>query len=313
MEILGTYKKVMQRLCFNFPVEADVLRCFVKCLVMTHSASQKLDDSILGNSAFISKQDSSIKEVFSAAGILENGLFMLIEQISENPLPIDMLPPFPNELIDSTVNPESETINIGKEASSTWWDVLESILKSRERRSNFVFAAPMGRNELAWLGKVPNNWNEDKFEFSIIAVETLSLGLSLVKRFNRIDLIQGSSIARGLFMCAFAAGCVGRRLEEVRFRLGNASSIVDTDDNANIELEIEYLELLMTALTRSVEEMLTLGVMMTRDSKENGRVSIPNELIVAVNASGLEYVQLLQGGSRELVSILCKQIEKGGR
>lgn len=314
MEVLGVYKAVVQRLCFNFPDEADLLHCFVKCLVMTHSASQKKGDGLRGNSNFVGVQDLRIKEAFSTARLLENGLYMLTQQISENPLPRDMLPPFPIELTNLARKVDSEYVNVEKDVSKTWWDFFDDGLKATNGRYNFLFEAPMERSELKWFGKVPDKWNENKFEFSIVAVETLWMGLSLMKRFNRIDLFNESSVARGLFMCAIAAGCVGRRLEDARFRLGNGASIMQTDDNdENVELEVEYLELLFKALMRSVEEFLTLGSMLTGDLKEGGRTCILNQLVIAINASGVKGLPLLGGNSQELVSILCKQIETGER
>ena len=133
-------------------------------------------------------------------------------------------------------------------------DVLESILMSREDKSQtLTFPAPMTDQVL--ISTSPQNWTEDTFEYSIVAADILCLGLQLVKRSERSDLFNGSSLAFGLFRCAFAAKIVNDRLESVQASLQNSVHFMRTDNNlGNTELELEYLTMLASSLAQCVEQ-----------------------------------------------------------
>jgi hypothetical protein len=70
-----------------------------------------------------------------------------------------------------------------------------------------LFGAPVEqRGYGSWGVDAANKqWGELKFEYAIVAIDILMLGLSLVKRSGAMEMIERISFARGLCHCASAA------------------------------------------------------------------------------------------------------------
>ncbi len=307
IEIIGTYGGIIHRLCYNFPVQADFLRWFLKALVAASSVVKPLKRKIQ-----INKVEHTTKELISRAKFLDNGIVMLLEQLSENPLPRDMLPArMPRELKNSHASVGINIVNVEKDDSATWWDVLQNILTSRQDGSqSCTFPAPV--SDKIFIPSYSQKWSEDTFEYSIVAADTLCLGLQLLKRVERSDLFSGSSLASGLFRCVFAAKSVDDRLEIVRFRTMHSGHSMETGDNfGNMELELEYLKMLASSLAQCVEQLLMLCLQVC-DSKENQNLHVVKPIVVAIESSGIDSISLsaLSEERSEFIRILCDEIKK---
>ena len=305
IDVIGAYQTTIHRLCYNFPVQADFLRWFMKALVSASSVVKPLKKKIQ-----INKLDHN-EELISRARFLDNGIVMLLEQLSENPLPRDMFPErMPRELKNSRASVGSNMVNVEKDDSATWWDVLQNILTSRQDKSQTcTFPAPMIDQVL--MPTYSQKWSEDTFEYSIVAADTLCLGLQLLKRTERPDLFSGSSLACGLFRCAFAAKTVDGRLQNVRFKTTHSMHSMETDDNlGNTELELEYLTMLASSLAQCVEQLLMLCLQVC-DSKENKNERVLKQIVVAIESSGIDNVSLsvLTEERSEFITILCDEIK----
>jgi hypothetical protein len=315
IEIIATYRPTIDRLCYNFPVQADFLRCFLKALNLVFSFAKPIKKRFQGNT--INNSGPNFKEIISRAGFLENGIIMLLEQLSENPLPRDMLPErMPKELKESTgLAVSSNIVSVEKDNSSTWWDVLQQILTTRHGDGGTSkFLAPTGDQ----VFNPARSWNVDTFEYSIVASDILCLGLNLLKRMERTELLNGSDLARGrgLFRTFLAAKSVGDRLEHVRLKTTNTIHSMETDDNLgnNTELEFEYLELLGKSLASCVEQLLILCLQVCdSDLKENGQELVLKQIGIAIEASGIDNSSLLilSEERQEFIKILCEEIKNG--
>ena len=313
IEIIATYRPTIDRLCYNFPVQADFLRCFLKALNLIFSFAKPIKKRYQGNTIHNSGPD--FKEIISGRGFLENGIIMLLEQLSENPLPRDMQPErMPKELKESTGQAvRSNIVSVEKDNSSTWWDVLQQILTTTHGDcSTNKFLAPTGDQ----VFNPARSWNEDTFEYSIVASDILWLGLNLLKRMERTDLLNGSDLARGLFRTVLAAKSVGDRLEHVRLKTTNTIHSMETDDNFgnNTELEFEYLELLAKSLASCVEQLLILCLQVCdSDLKENGQELVLKQIGIAIEASGIDNssLSILSEERQESIKILCEEIKNG--
>jgi hypothetical protein len=200
---MALYNEVVRRLCYNFPAEADVLRWFMRCFLQALSLAQSVD----GNERLdlLAEHSSKLKRIFAETRLIDNGILMLCQQLWENPLPRDLLLQLPAELQKSQqTGPESRVVCVEKEAQRSWWDVLDGMLMAGDKSKRYSFDAPIGQSDF-WGTKSKKKWDENKFEYGVVAMDILSLGTSLLKRLNRLDLIDSSSIARGLYHCSFAA------------------------------------------------------------------------------------------------------------
>jgi len=305
-EIIGAYETTIQRLCYSFPVQADFLRWFLKALVSASSVAKPLKKKI-----HLDRLGREMKEIISPVRFLDNGIVMLLEQLSEYPLPRDMLPDhIPRELRNSEDSGGSQIVSIEKDYSATWWDVLKTILTARvdaDRVSN-IFPPPMGHQVL--MPMHAEKWSEDTFEYSIVAVDTLSLGLQLLKRTERSDLFKGSSLPRGLLRCIFAAKTVGDRLEYIRLKATHGIHSMETDDNlGNIELELEYVTLLASSLARCVEQLLMLCLQVC-DSKENGNEVVLKQILIAISGIDETTFRVVSEERSAFMTIVCEEIKK---
>jgi len=307
IEIIGAYQTIIQRLCYNFPAQADFLRWFLKVLVSASAFVRPLKKKLQ-----VKMPEFNKKAMSSLLEFINNDVVMLLEQLSENPLPRDVFPErMPRDLENPCNAGGSTIVHVEKDGSATWWDVLESILMSREDKSQtLTFPAPMTDQVL--ISTSPQNWTEDTFEYSIVAADILCLGLQLVKRSERSDLFNGSSLAFGLFRCAFAAKIVNDRLESVQTSLQNSVHFMRTDNNlGNTELELEYLTMLASSLAQCVEQLLMLCLQVC-DAKENKNEHVLKKIFVAIESSGIDRFSLsiLEEGTSEFITILCDEIKK---
>ena len=186
------------------------------------------------------------------------------------------------------------------------------MLASREKdRISTSFEAPLAQGATVWTTTTYGKWSETKFEYCVLALSVLSLGSSLLRRFNRLDLVDGASLARGIFRCSLAAGMVHQRLQEVERCSADLAS-------RQTSLENNYLTLLASSLAESVEQEVLLAIMFSDgSSKENnaGR-SQETAIATAISISGLQDATFLSpltdGTARtELLSALSKDIVQG--
>lgn len=202
-ETVAMYKEIILRLCYNFPAEADVLRWFMRCFVQALSLAQSVDHNERHD--LLAEHTSKLKRIFTKTKLIDNGILMLCQQLWENPLPQELLLQLPTELLPSEKGGlESRVVLLEKAARQSWWDVLDRMLMARDNSMLHSFEAPIGQSDF-WGTKNNKKWDENRFEYGIVAMDILSLGTSLLKRLNRLELVDGSSIARGVYHCSFAA------------------------------------------------------------------------------------------------------------
>jgi hypothetical protein len=79
LEIIGLRKGIVQRLCYNFPAEADVLRCFMWCFVQALSLSQPVN--VNERHDMLSDHNFKLKQKNSEAFFIENGILLLCQQL----------------------------------------------------------------------------------------------------------------------------------------------------------------------------------------------------------------------------------------
>jgi len=305
IEVIDVYQTNIERLCYEFPTQADFLRWFLKALVMASSVAKPLKKK-----NHLNKLGHDTKGIVLITRFFDNGIAMLLVHLSENPLPRDMLPDYmPRELKNLQDSITSKVVNIEKDNSSTWWDVLRSILASQTDGS-IKFAAPMGHEVL--MQTPLEDWSEDMFEYSIVAGDVLWLGLKLLRRTEQVDVFDGLSLARGLFRCVFASKTVGARLEKIRLRAKYSTHSMETDENfGNIELELEYLTLLVSSLEQCVEQLLMLCLEVC-DSRSNGNKLVQEQILVAIESSGIDKMKLgvLSEKRSDFLRIVCGEIKK---
>ena len=145
-------------------------------------------------------------------------------------------------------------------------------------------------------------------------MDTLSLALSLLKRLNYMESLDSASLARGLYICSFAAQTVGARHEEVSSLARNPSTQMETDDYRNVGLEAEYVSLLGTSISHCVEELMVMSYVLVGDSKENEGSSqlfctaLDN---VAMESKGVGLLSSMHDGADriKLVEYLCSKLK----
>ncbi|CAJ1964991.1 unnamed protein product [Cylindrotheca closterium] len=312
-ETMALYKMTIRRLCYNFPVEADVLRCFMRGFVQALSISQSGDPSL--QHSLLAEHSSKVKSIIAASGLVDTGIAMLCQQLWENPLPRDLLLQIPTPLKKSSVRPKSSVVNVETETERSWWDVLDTILLGKNMStSQFTFNAPVGNSDF-WGTKNDKKWNEDKFEYAIVAMDVLSLGTSLLKRLNRLDAIDSGSLACGLYHCAFAAQTLGIRMEEIQGLVSNPATMMDTGETRNVQLESEYLKLFGSSLSHSVEELVVLCHLLVGEVKENNKAAKSFSLVIdqiGIQSKGVGILESLSDGPSRLalVNQMCIEIKK---
>eukprot|EP00980_Cylindrotheca_fusiformis_P005425 scaffold1157_cov122-Cylindrotheca_fusiformis.AAC.17 len=197
------YKDIILRLCYNFPSEADILRWFMRCFIQALSLAQSVDSDQCHN--LLAEHSSKLKQLFTETKLLDSGILMLCQQLWENPLSQELLLQLPAELQPSEHSvQESRVVRVEKEAYRSWWDVLDRMLLARDSRKDYCFDAPIGQSDF-WGAKSNKKWDENRFEYGTVAMDVLWLGTSLLKRLNRLELIDSFSLARGIYHCSFAA------------------------------------------------------------------------------------------------------------
>ncbi|KAL3932469.1 MAG: hypothetical protein SGBAC_010840 [Bacillariaceae sp.] len=313
-ETLVLYKMTIQRLCYNFPVEADVLRWFMRGFVQASSLSQSVDRSL--EHSLLAEHSSKVKSIIADSGLVDTGIAMLCQQLWENPLPRDLLLQLPTELRKSPqVGPKSSVVNVETKTERSWWDVLDTILMGKNRSmSQFTFDAPVGNSDF-WNTQKKKKWDEDKFEYAIVAMDVLSLGTSLLKRLNRLDAIDGCSLACGLYHCTFASQTLGIRFEETQGFSSNPATMMDTDETRNLQLESEYLKLFGSSLSHCVEELLVLCHLLSGEVKENNKAAQFFGLVIdqmGIHSKGVGMLESLNDGPSRLalVNQMCTEIKK---
>jgi hypothetical protein len=323
LQIIKRYSGIMQRLCNNFPSDGDVLRLFMTCLVQASSLSQPVASA--DNRPLVPGQVSDFERIFAESEFLKNGIIMLCVQLSENPLPQELLAPLPYVLREDSKFVASNIVNISTgDDKLSWWNVLDKLLATKDNQ--FSFSAPVEQAGYGSWGVDATNkqWGELKFEYAIVAMDILTLGLSLMKRSDSMEMIERISFARGLCHCASAAtvSCslssenvygidvlswllmiiyrftilqlIEQRLIIVQnSRTLDADDAMETEEGMNRHLEVEYLTLLGTKLGRCVEELLVIALMRLRLLKEDGRMrqhfeEFSNLVSIALDHSGVE-------------------------
>jgi hypothetical protein len=204
LQTIKRYNGIIQRLCYNFPSDGDVLRLFMTCLLQASSLSQPVASA--DNRPLVPGQGSEFERIFAEGNFLKNGIIMLCVQLSENPLPQELLAPLPYGLRENSKVIASNIVNISaSDDKGSWWNVLDKLLATKHNQ--FSFSAPVEQSGYGSWGVDTANkqWGELKFEYAIVAIDILTLGLSLMKRSDSMEMIEIISFARGLCHCASAA------------------------------------------------------------------------------------------------------------
>ncbi len=206
MQILRHYKNTFQRLCCNFPYEGDILRAFLRCFVHATSTALPSDPS----ERYSHLQPSfhqAFQDLFSQEGFLENGVLIICKQLLEHPMPRWLLPPPPPSIKhDEKSTIDDSVVKVESDRLQSWWDVLEVLLASKGTESIYVFEPPIGSGDFGyWGNRNPAKWNENKFEYAIVAADVLSLCLSLLKKLDSCGSLGGMVLARGLHQLTLAS------------------------------------------------------------------------------------------------------------
>jgi hypothetical protein len=206
MRILRLYKNMFQRMCYNFPLEGDILRAFLRCLVEAACLASPTDLNEQFN-ALTPAFGRSFRELFAESGFLEGGIAVLCHQLLEYPLPNNLLPPPPQQLKPTADGgSENGVVKVESDKQKSWWDVLEIILSTRETESRFTLKAPVASSDFGyWNRQPPKSWSENKFEYAIVAADVLSLVLSLLKKLEQTVALDGTVLARGLYQYILAS------------------------------------------------------------------------------------------------------------
>mmetsp|Transcript_36228 Transcript_36228/g.87235 ORF Transcript_36228/g.87235 Transcript_36228/m.87235 type:complete len:2423 (-) Transcript_36228:173-7441(-) len=288
IDTLGVYRPILSSLCSNmFPRQADVLHDFLKCLALIVSVTNPISSD--GRSEMMSSQKQQLRESLTSKQFMEAGIARLVSTLWEHPLPRDLQRSvqLPADLTESTSMKRYEI--------PSWFDTLEVMLAARdsngEANAAVVFDAPSTHTTPSWAPSVNQNkkWSLAKFEYSIVALKILCIGSSILRRLNRLDLVDVNSLARGICRCSHGAKVVVQRLQDVKRMVGPGLHA-----GGSSELECQYLEVLASGLVESVEHELLLGVMLTSGgspSKENsylgGKELAEHTLTSAISISGL--------------------------
>jgi hypothetical protein len=193
---------------------------------------------------------------------------MLTMHLAENPLPLTLLNPLPPSIMDASQPLESNVVSVSSDQQQSWWDVLDRLLEKTTDDTALLFQPPVAHSDFRrWRTNVSDKpWRGLKFDYSIVAADVVTLGLSLLKRTQSFALVDGASMARGICRCADAAQSIESRLTAVHN--SQRADAMDTEESVNREVEEEYLTILGSKLARCVEEMLVISLMRLRASKE---------------------------------------------
>ena len=222
IKILGFYKNTFHRLCSKFPIEADVLRAFLRCLVqaaivaMCHDSTQPRDalPSLTSSKSSI----LAVHQVLADFGFLDSTLLVLYRQLLDHPLPPSLLPQVPVPL----ESPHSAKKNVAwnrvvkvvssndfhhmKRDQPTWWDILNAFLKNSKISSEHSFAPPVSSDE--WFApqfSEEDRWSETTFEYAIVAADILGLILTLLRKLHGWDYgLDIRLVCRGVYQYALA-------------------------------------------------------------------------------------------------------------
>lgn len=207
-QILGHYKNTFHRLCSNFPVDADVLRAFLRCVVSATTMAMSVVPSF--------------SHLFSRLGFFEGGFWGLCRQLVEHPLPVPLLsqvpaslksPPSPDKngdwhgivKVELPVHDYNESDH--KRQQQTWWEVLKAHMKTRKVAADYAFSPPIGSN--VWLPVLSDDdrWSETTYEYAIVAADILGLSLTLIVKLHCWDeeKLDFLSLCRGLRQHVLAA------------------------------------------------------------------------------------------------------------
>ena len=200
LDTLSLYSRLMKRIILDFPHEENVLQLYMTCLVQAIPASQL--------PAFQSRR-SDFAWLVSDGGFLRREVYMLCSHLWENPLPGDLLRSLPAALVvpKERMNSNVASLTVAEQPQRSWWDNLGQLLDKNEYQTDIMFPPPRGQGIFIPWGSnsAEKQWSDRMFEYSIVAIDILVLGLSLLKSSSCLDVIDGMSIARGLCNCTDAA------------------------------------------------------------------------------------------------------------
>jgi hypothetical protein len=198
LKTLGRYKDFVEGLCNNFPADGDLLRLFMTCLVQAESMSERPE---------IKQDHTNSRGLFPGVVFLDSGILMLCSHLWENPLPRDLLPALPASMALAPNVVKSQLVNVNREQELCWWDAVDVLLSHNSSDIQCSFHPPtIEIYSGGWGNSLSGKkWSDQKFEYSIVAADIVTLGISLIRRTASFDKIDVLSIARGLCRCADAA------------------------------------------------------------------------------------------------------------
>ena len=307
MQVLNRYSQVFKKLSYSFPLDGEVLRCFLACLAQAMALSQPISEEQAASKLLSSSRASKVETLFEEGHFLENGIVMLCEHLSANPLPKELLPALP-DAIDSTPSVASSTIVTVSTSSDsqTWWNVIESLSSSSSQSASSSSAS----------------FDGNQYEYAIAGADILKLSLTLLKRADALEAHGVVSYARGLCRIADAYKLISQRISSIVIPAsagGVDDSFMDTTpstDGSNPALEQAYLKMLQTKLERCLEDLLVIGLMRARGLKQPRDMHLGSpEWTEFVNAAtiAMDHVGMDQSRnipSSEFATILSQQLRK---
>jgi hypothetical protein len=303
LQVLQRYNQVFKKLCYSFPLDGEILRCFLNCLAQSMVLSQPISDE--GQKLLASSQISKVEKIFTDGKFLQNGVIMLCDHLSANPLPKELLPPLPTALNQRTAVESSLVVNISSSTQQTWWNVIEA-LSTKDSNQGYGF-------------------NGDQYEYAIAATEILTLSLTLLKRADALEAIDAVSFARGLCRISDAFKLISQRLASMVYPEPTTSSgmddVMDTgstmsNGSSNPAMEAAYLKLLRTKLERCLEDLLVIALMRVRGLKKPRDMHLGspewtefvNALSIALDHAGIANGQAVEAS--KFSNTLCQQLRK---
>ena len=307
MQVLNRYSQVFKKLSYSFPLDGEVLRCFLACLAQAMALSQPISEEQAASKLLSSSRASKVETLFEEGHFLENGIVMLCEHLSANPLPKELLPALP-DAIDSTPSVASSTIVTVSTSSDsqTWWNVIESLSSSSSQSASSSSAS----------------FDGNQYEYAIAGADILKLSLTLLKRADALEAHGVVSYARGLCRIADAYKLISQRISSIVIPAsagGVDDSFMDTTpstDGSNPALEQAYLKMLQAKLERCLEDLLVIGLMRARGLKQPRDMHLGSpEWTEFVNAASIAMDHVGMDQSRNIPSLefattLSQQLRK---
>ena len=198
LDTLSQYSGLVSSIINDFPNEGNIVQDYLTCLVQAIPVSQ--------NSAFQNRR-LDFAWLVSDGGLLRRQVYMLCSHLWENPLPRELLGALPSSLGSTSESAAMKVSSVVEQPKRSWWDNLEQLLSQFTDENEVMFPPPTGQaSYLRWtMNLSEKRWSKRMFEYNVVAIDVLVLGLSLLRRTCCLDVIDRVSIVHGLCRCIDAA------------------------------------------------------------------------------------------------------------